>query len=281
MSKSILVHLDGSADDHRRLAFAETVARHFDAHLTGLFANLLPSAFAASDLQHGGAAEIIASLIERARAEGDAIEARLRERFEGLGARWDLRRVDAPRDLLCEKVAREARWADVFVALRPLARGKDPVWVDLVETVLFDAGRAILLVPQEGELSADLARPFVCWTDTRESVRAVGEALPFLVRAGEATIAMVDPDTGVGGQWREPEADLARRLSRHGVKSDFLALAKGGHDVGETLLRAAGERGADLVVLGGYGHSRLREWVLGGVTRTMLEKAKVPLLIAH
>jgi nucleotide-binding universal stress UspA family protein len=220
-------------------------------------------------------------MVQRAREEGNATSKKVQSRLSTLSCPSELRRIDGVSGDIERRAVAEARTADLVVALRPYGAGRKTVWLELVEALLFGTGRALLLQPPDGKPAQPITRPFVCWNESREATRAVAEAMPFLRAAQSVVLAMVDPDTGSGAEWHEPGAAMARHLARHGVKTELMNVAAGSHASAEALLRAAESRGADLIVLGGYGHSRLREWALGGVTRDMLTSANVPLLIAH
>lgn len=280
MLKDVMVHLDGSADDGVRLERAESVAVQFGAHLTGLLTIRLPTPFITME-ESAAAAAIVSEMAQRAREEGDTAGAKVQSRLQTVSCPNALRRIDGVSGDLERRAVAEARAADLVVALRPYGTGRKTVWVELVEALLFGTGRAILLQPPDGKATMPIRRPFVCWNESREATRAIAEAMPFLRAAQSVVLAMVDPDTGSGSEWQEPGAAMARHLARHDVKAELMSVAAGSHASADALLRAAESRGADLIVLGGYGHSRLREWALGGVTRDMLSSAHVPVLIAH
>jgi nucleotide-binding universal stress UspA family protein len=139
----------------------------------------------------------------------------------------------------------------------------------------------VLVVPKIGALSPIGKTVMVCWNASRESARAATDALPLLHAAEKVIVLVIDPEISADGHGQEPGADVALWLARHGVKvtvqRDVAADAK----VGETILSRAADFGADLIVMGIYGHSRLREFVLGGASRTLLESMTVPVLMSH
>jgi nucleotide-binding universal stress UspA family protein len=274
----LLVHLDGTGDDATRLDTAAAIARAFDSHLTAIYTNLIPHITMMTEFD---AAAAIAEFVATARQAGDVTAIALSERVAGLGLRSDFRRVDGTGGEINDIVTSEARWNDLFVALRPLAATREPRWNQLVEQVLFDSGRALLLVPDGHVPKASFARPLLAWKGAREAARATASAMPFLRRADRVTVALVDPFTGHRGEWIEPGADIARHLGHAGIEPHIVNLTSGEHETGELLLRAAREQDCDLIVIGAYGHSRFREWALGGVTRFMLTYSPMPLLIAH
>jgi nucleotide-binding universal stress UspA family protein len=145
---------------------------------------------------------------------------------------------------------------------------------------LMRAGRPILVVPP-GVAALEGRRVLVAWKDTREARRAVADALPLLSRAEEVLVVEAAPEVEERGQALRRADDVAALLAGHGATARGEALEPGGGAVADDLLRAAGRHGADLVVAGGYGHARLREWAFGGVTRDLLTRCPVCCLLSH
>ncbi|HEY7194023.1 MAG TPA: universal stress protein [Gemmatimonadales bacterium] len=275
MIKDVMLRLDGTAADEVRLAAVNHIADLFDSHVIGLFINVLPVVIAPED---GIGAARAAELLEAARQAGDKVEARLRERLNRLQKPVELRRFDILSDAAENVVAREARAADTFVALRPNGAPQEPE--HLVESVLFGSGRHVFLVPNRRPAKAMLKRIVVAWNGSRESARALAEALPYLHKATEAAVVFVDDKSPM-----EAEAmlglDAVNHLKHHDINAVLHRVRMRDNDVGMTLIAEARRLEADLIVMGAYGHSRVREWLLGGATYTLLHKAPVPLLIAH
>ena len=275
MIKDVMVRLDGTAADEVRLAAANDIADLFQSQVIGLFLNVLPVVIAAED---GIGAIRAAELLQKAREAGDSIEARLTQRLARLQKPMELRRFDILNDAAGDVAAREARAADTFVALRPNGASQEPEY--LVESVLFGSGRHILLVPNRKPTKAMFDRILVAWNGTRESARALAEALPYLHKAQQTTVVVVDDEPPTEAQAMLGK-DAVNHLKHHGIKAALHYARLRNHDVGATLIAEARRLKADLIVMGGYGHSRLREWLLGGATYELLHKAPVPLLIAH
>ena len=275
MIKDVMVRLDGTAADEVRLAAANDIADLFQSQVIGLFLNVLPVVIAAED---GIGAIRAAELLQKAREAGDSIEARLTQRLARLQKPMELRRFDILNDAAGDVAAREARAADTFVALRPNGASQEPEY--LVESVLFGSGRHILLVPNRKPTRATFDRILVAWNGTRESARALAEALPYLHKAQQTTVVVVDDEPPTEAQAILGK-DAVNHLKHHGIKAALHYARLRNHDVGATLIAEAQRLKADLIVMGGYGHSRLREWLLGGATYELLHKAPVPLLIAH
>jgi nucleotide-binding universal stress UspA family protein len=147
------------------------------------------------------------------------------------------------------------------------------------ESVLFESGRPVVFVPfiQKGGMTLD--RVMICWDGSRPAARAVADALPFLKKAKQVEIVIVSEKPNKKDEI--PGADLGQHLARHGLKVELEHITSPDIDVASTILSYVADSGADMIVMGGYGHSRVREFVLGGVTRRMLESMTVPVLMSH
>jgi len=275
MIKDVMLRLDGTAADEVRLAAVNDIAELFDSQVIGLFLNVLPVVIAAED---GIGAARAAELLQAAREAGDKVEARLRERLNRLQKPVELRRFDILSDAAENVVTREARAADTFVALRPNGAPQEPE--HLVESVLFGSGRHLFLLPNRRPAKTMFKRIMLAWNGSRESARALVEALPYLHHATEAAVIVVDDEPPL-----EAKAmlgpDAVKHLKHHAVNAVLHRIRMRDNDVGMTLIAEARRFKADLIVMGAYGHSRVREWLLGGATYTVLHKAPIPLLIAH
>jgi nucleotide-binding universal stress UspA family protein len=275
MIKDVMVPLDGTAADEARLAAANDIADLFQSQIIGLFLNVLPVVIAQED---GIGAMQATRLLQTAREAGDKTEARLMEKLARLQKPGELHRFDILNDAAGDVAAREARTADAFVALRPNRAEQEPE--DLVESVLFSSGHHIFLMPNRKPAKAIFNRILVAWNGTRESARALAEALPYLHKAQEATVVVVDDDPPAEGR-AVLGKDAVDHLKRHGINATLHHARLRDGDVGATLIAETRRLKADLIVTGGYGHSRLREWLLGGATYALLHKAPIPLLVAH
>jgi nucleotide-binding universal stress UspA family protein len=276
MIKDVMVRLDGTVADDLRLSAAAEIARRFEGHVTGLFLNILPPPLPV-DPEGVGAAQTTL-LMEEARAAGDAVVQLLRARLAKLGTPVEIRRFDVFSDEVAKVSARQARTADTFIALRPSGAPEEST--QIVEGVLFGSGRHLFLVPPGEHRAIGLGHALVGWNGSREAARALAEALPYLKLARSVRVCVVDD--------RPPVAERAllgtnakRHLHHHGINAtvDHIRGRKG--EVGAALIAEARSQDADLLVMGAYGHSRLREWLLGGVTYEVLHHAPVPLLLAH
>jgi nucleotide-binding universal stress UspA family protein len=275
MIKDIVVHLTGSAEDGVRLAHAEPIALMFGAHLTGLQVHSMPEIMGYTD-PTGSA--FLQQLMAESHKRADAVTEKLNRRFAKFDISRELRRLDVLPGRVGRELAAEARTADLFIGTRPYG---DPTGqVRIEEEVLLGSGRGCLFLPPGSEAPVDYSTILVAWNDSRESARAVAEALPFLQRAQQVVVAIVEERGASEQRQIEAGADIGRYLSRHEVSADIRKMA-GWDNAGEALLHEAKQVRADMIVMGGYGHSRFRQWVLGGVTRRALTEATVPVLMAH
>jgi nucleotide-binding universal stress UspA family protein len=282
--KDILVHLDGDPRSAARLGIAAGLARRFDAHLTGVYVVDIPSVEffygAAMPLGGGGAEQVIDQIRADAVAAAEPVEASFREllRREGLDGGWRLVEGSLP-----ATVALHARYADLTVLGQadPGQRfGRLDHEAAAVATVM-GSGRPILAVPFAGDFPVVGQRVLVAWNASREAARAVNDALPLLREASAVTVLAVNPRRGIGGHGDVPAADIALHLARHGVKAEAAHTVATDIPDGEALLSYAADIGADLIVAGAYGHSRARELVFGGVTRTLLAEMTAPVFLSH
>jgi nucleotide-binding universal stress UspA family protein len=282
MIKDVLVHLDGSTEDETCLVYAEAIASLSNGHLTGVYTNLLPDFAMAMPIDGGAAAaQIMGDLEDRSRENGNASCRLLRERLARVGVPNELRRFDATMRAMGELVASQARCSDLFVATRPYRGDGGGPWTDLIETVLFGSGRGLLLVPPGGRPHGPIKTVLVAWQDTREAARAVGEALTLIRPATSTVVVSINSNKRRSHDKGELEADIARHLDRHGALVEARVLDREERGVSEILLDQARRVSADLIVMGGYGHSRIREWILSGTTLEMLTVSEFPILIAN
>lgn len=276
MYKDFLVELDDTDLSARRIDYAVRLARRFDAHLTGLY--LIPSftpppavgAYMTQDME----AQIMAGAMQRA----DAALERFRQMAESESVAFETRTDKGPYHEHPLLLGTHGRYADLAVIGQP-----DPNDGALVldpGDVVLAAGAPVVIVPYIGTPSTVAERVVVAWNASRESARAVRDAIPLLEKARAVDVVCFRPDQA-RGHGEMPGADIALHLSRHGIDVDVQIVEGQGIDVGNALLSHVADRGNDFLVMGGYGHSRLREAVLGGATRTILASMTVPVLMAH
>lgn len=274
--KTILVHLDNRPRCAERLELAFGLAAQFDAHLVGLFA---PGSPRVPSYALAEAGPTVRDMLDqrRAKSAGEA-EVRFRDAAKKHGdtsAEW--RASDGDADAA---VRQSARYADLVVAGQSEAEDEGDLR-GLADELALSTGRPVLFVPYAGRFAALGKRVLIAWDAGREAARAVTDALPFLQRAEAVEVAAFDPERGRRGHGEQPGADIALYLARHGVKVTVHGQSGAGYEVGGQILSRAADASADLIVMGAYGHSRVRELVMGGATRSMLEAMTVPVLMSH
>ncbi len=286
MIKTVLVPATGSKADAAVFTAALAVARRFAAHLEVLHVRADATAIAvAMTADSGGPA--LGGLIDRIEADAVAREAATKEEFDAFCAREQLALAESPsgqpgpsarwaREIGVEPywITEYARVADLIVVGRP--DDGEGLAQDTLEAALLDGGRPLLIAPPT-PMTALPETVVIAWKPTREAAHAVAAAMPFLTAAKEVVIVTADDSAGDAG---EAETRLPASLRWHGIAVSAQHLPADGRSAADRLMAAAAERGA-LMVMGGYGHSRLRQWMFGGFTRHVLEAAAVPVLIAH
>src|SRR3990167_5049428 len=188
---------------------------------------------------------------------------------------------DAHLDALTDVVASRARFADLVVLPRPYGPGQGAEAEAVVEAALFEGKAPVLVLPEKGLGENTLPkRIIVAWNQSSEAMVATRQALPLLKGADKVNITVIDPPTQ-GEERSDPGGMLCQMLVRHGVHAEVSVLARTRPRFSDVLARHIWDQNADMLVMGAYGHSRFREAILGGATRNMLEKAEVPVLMAH
>lgn len=217
------------------------------------------------------------------KADADRIEARARavtDLLSRLGVQGDVASDYPEMAFADEVIGRRGRYADLTLVGPDLVE-HGSIRDKVVEGALFHSARPLLVVPKDATPTFSPGRIMVAWDSGLEAARAVGAALPMLAGAEAVHVALVDPAEGETAHGAEPGADIAAYLARHGAKVTVDRLTRSGQPVAAILARHAMDIAADLMVMGAYGHSRLRERIFGGVTQSMLDEPPVPILMAH
>jgi nucleotide-binding universal stress UspA family protein len=274
--KTILVHCDAGRGTALRLKIAFDLAQRFDAHVIGLHVRQAFQAPAFTDA--GPAMDSLYKTYETVVKADEAIAAAVfREAVGSTGVSSEWRVADGYVD---EIVKAEARTADLAIVGQaepdPLPTATPS---DLAEDVAMAGECPVLIVPFIGVAKPPGTTVMLCWNTSREAKRAASGALPLLEIADKVIVLIIDPKTGAGGD--EPGVDVASWLARHGVKVTVQRDTAADSDVGGVILSRAADHDVDLIVMGMYGHSRMRELVLGGASRTLLASMTAPLLVAH
>ena len=277
MFKDIVVNLPLGKSRDVATHFAVSVAARFEAHLTGIAFRYDPF-IPVLDMYGVILPELIASQRIENEKTARAAVAHFDDTVRLTTISGMARIVDAPVDAAPGTLASIARRFDLSVIAQP--EPDEPTLGKLfVEAVLFESGRPMLIVPYIQTAGLKLDRVILCWDGSRSAARAVGDAMPFLVQAKAAEIVMVSGEPAKSDELLG--ADIAHHLARHGAKVEIEQIPSTEVDVANTILSYAADASADLLVMGGYGHSRMREFILGGVTRGVLASMTVPTLMSH
>lgn len=277
--KDILTIVSRLPEDEPAFAMAEAVASQFGAHLSCAFLTALPDEPLA--YEPTVVAGVWAELLGRARAEAEAHRATIEDRAARSGVPCEMRRAEALSRDLGRVAAVHARYADLAVLSHAAVSEAREARADQIEGVLFHSGRPVLVAPRGWTGGSLGARIVIGWDASREATRAVSEAKPFLARCESALILTVDAKPRAFGHGEQPGQNIAAHLSRRGVRVDVRNADSMGRSISDALLQEAEGYGADLLVMGAYGHSRLREMVFGGATRELLDDSRLPLFMAH
>jgi len=276
MFRDIVVNLSVRKGSKAVGDYAVSVAETLEAHLTGVAVAFVPSIPGAS-LGYLPIETIEAQQRENEMAAEDAVDHFTAASAKaGVAAERRVLRTGFP--AAAEQFSRIARRFDLAI-VGQVEPDVNSVEAAIAESTLFDSGRPIVIVPYIQKAPLTLERVMVCWDGSRAAARAIADAMPLLERAGSVQVVIVTSERGKYDQIEG--ADMGLHLARHGVKVEVTRIARGKIDVADALLSHAADCSADFMVMGGYGHSRLREFVLGGVTRSMLHSMVVPTLMSH
>ena len=279
MVRDILVPLQFTGSDTAALDAAAALSRAHDAHVAVLATVSYPAPIAS---EWGMAASMLSQedfdrVLDSVRAAGEAAT----QHLQRAGATGELRLVETLLNWPEEAAAMHARHADLAVVGGLDRVAPNPRFLALFSALLLDAGRPVLVVPPTGKLLVPPRRVVLAWQPRREPSRAIHDALPLLPRDARIDVLVLDPEVGEFSHGQQPGADIATHLARHGLQVQVVAQSREGRSVGTAIVDHAEQQQADLVVMGGYGHSRWRQQILGGTTRSVLEQATMPVLFSH
>ncbi len=273
--KTILVCLNEISRQPQLIAVARQLGIKFGAHISALY--IIPGVQVYPSAGYGAGPDIFdgTRVFYQNRLE------KTRETFEAAmkldKLSFDLHVVDNSLPLITNAVIENCRNADLVVISATSPDAEEGVEQDFAERFVLAAGRPVLVLPFKGETTLNFDSMMVAWDDSREAARATFDALPFLQKSKKTRLVTVD--VLVGGAL--PAGSIAETLDRHNVKTEITNVSSDGLSTGDTLLRAAKDYGADLIVLGAYGHSRFSEMIFGGATRHILKNLDRPVLMSH
>jgi nucleotide-binding universal stress UspA family protein len=278
--KNIGVFVDATPEGEKRIDYAATLAHQCGAHLAGIHVVSAVRPEYRSDYYVIGEKAIRALLVGR-KAADEAATSNVRRRFEAISAKRDLsaefrviRRGGPDEDLTLSSLHSDL----VVIGQRELQELKGYA---SPEKLLLASGAPILIIPSGWKSESIGNKILVGWNASREARRAVADALPFLVAASSVTLLVVDSEQRARRNGEEPGADIALYLARHGARVEVEQVLSQGAPVADIILSCAAEHGVDLIVIGAYSHARPVEMMFGGVTRTLLKEAPVPVLMSR
>jgi nucleotide-binding universal stress UspA family protein len=277
--KSILVCLNEVNRAQVLLDLAARIAETQSAHVIGFY--VVPAVRISSSVGYQVTAQVFESHREYFSARVELVKAQFDETMQrnGLEGEWQL--VESSSPLIADPVAERALGSDLIIASQAERHGESGVELDFAPRILMETGRPVLLVPRAGRFTSCGRLAVIGWNSTREAARAAFDAVPMLMHAEAVHVTWVDVAKTGTQAGSLPGAELARALSRHGVTAVAETVPAGGATSGQALLGHAADLGADLLVMGAYGHTRLREFVFGGATRHILQGMTVPVLMSH
>ena len=272
--QSILIHFNDDAHNNATIDSAIALARQQEATITGLYVRPYPVVIPVAPI--GGTMPVIDSMIEAFQQACEAAKTRFEKRMAGVGIGFDWRDDDGD---TADRIGFHARYTDIAVLgqVSPEASdGRAPK--DLPAIVTMNSGRPTLAIPYAGKHSTLFKRAMLCWNATREASRALHDSLMILQPGAHIDVLCVDAE---GSTDRSPGANIAAHLTRHGFEAVAHHMVSAELSTSDTILSASADLGSELIVMGVYGHARLREIALGGVTRSLMEHMPVPVLMSH
>ena len=273
MIKDIIVNLSVGAKANSASDYAISLAAALNAHLTGIIFLYGPT----MPVSRAGYVPPELEVIER---HNEAAVKAIRESFTAASTRAGVKAesltVSASLVSAGDQFGQIARRFDLAVVGQAEPETK---MENIIEAALFDSGGPVIIVPYIQKTPLKLDHIMVCWDASRAAARAIRDAMPFLRRAGRIEVVIVTNERGKQDQIERP--DIGAHLTRHGLNVAIRRMPLGDVDVASLLLSHAADEDVDFIVMGGYGHSRLREFVLGGVTRSMLRTMTAPVLMSH
>jgi nucleotide-binding universal stress UspA family protein len=275
----MLLHCNDRRRIEALLAPTVSLAEKFQAHLIGL--SVVPPIAVMSAGAPYGPPIVLDEHCKLYREENPVMKSAFEAATRGRTLVSEWRDDEATAYGVVDRVLQYARAADLVVAAQTDPQWAGTDWLDVADRLAFESGRPVLILPNAGAHEGVGDKVLVAWNARREAVRAVFDALPILQRATEVKVVWVNPQSELDLAQDVPAADICAALARHGVKCQASEQVQPRAGVGETLLACARDMGADLLVMGCYGHTRLREFVLGGASRHVLAHMALPVLMSH
>ncbi|MFZ6726214.1 universal stress protein [Undibacterium sp. MH2W] len=276
--KTILVHVDESDRSNLRVKFAAEIARKEEAHLIGTAVTGI-SRFIYQDGNISASDPNLTIHLNFLRERAEKAVDEFNKIVEHIGVASHESSI--ANDEAGGGIGLQARYSDLVVLGQTNRDEPSPsVLPDFPEYIVLNSGRPALIIPYAGEFNTVAKRPLISWDASREATRAVTDAIPLLKKADLVQVAIFNTKSTPDAHGEQPGADIALYLARHGIKVE-VSVHKTSTDIGNALLSLAHDLDSDMIVMGGYGHSRFREMIMGGVTRTILESMTVPVFMSH
>lgn len=271
--KDLLVLIDPLGANQNVVECAANLAVAHEAHLTGLYLGYDP-------LTGFAEVQVPPELLQMHQDNLEETERKARDEFEEIGrlagVNYEWRKAAEAR---VTHMMLSARYADMVVISGDAANTADLVAHRNADSLVMSGGRPVLLIPANYQWDKGFEQAMVAWDGSREATRAVHDAMPLLKQTRKVVIMEITDEHDVLA--RDPGADIAQHLARHGLNTESAHVVKTDVSEGEQLLSASVDHGADLLVAGAYGHSRLREFALGGMTRHLMAHLTIPMLFSH
>ena len=276
--KNLLVYLDQGASNKERVNTAIAIAKVHEAHLTGVVVNALPASSILQKLGFGTGE----ALMEQQRVDAEEIIEHFKQMTAQEGVQADTRIIECVEGRAAEKLARMARIFDLSIMRQANPDKPNASFIsELSEEVMLSSGRPVFFIPYVGAHNIPCRRGLIAWDGSKAAARAVHDALPLLKMMEKVIILIVDADKIEHYADSQPGEELSRHLSLHGVNNEIRRLAKAEVSTSTIILNELSDSGADILIMGGYGTPKLREIMLGGVTRTLFECMTVPVFMSH
>jgi nucleotide-binding universal stress UspA family protein len=276
--KNILTHLDNSSGCRNRLEIAFGMARDFDAELTGIF--VVPTYIVPSYVEAQISVDLMTDITEKALARAEETVASYRKMAEEAHVTLQTAVVEGQ---IIPILREHSKYSDLLILGQDHPEDQDNASYGLADSLLFEGACACLVVPHSGKLAIPGKRALITWNASREAARALREAMPLLQRADTVVVLSSEPDDGNNELANgHPHAQAVLHLLKsHGIEAVSSGISNPDMSPTDAIIAQAVEMNADLIVMGAYGHTRLREIILGGVTRDLLKRAPTCLLLAH
>jgi len=276
--KTILVHVDESERSNFRVKLAAEIAKAEDAHLIGTAVTGV-SRFIYQDGNISANDPNLTIHLKYLRERAEKAVDNFNKQVESAGLNSYESMI--ANDEAGGGIGLQARYSDLLIIGQTNRDEPSPsVLSDFPEYLIMNSGRPVLIVPYVGDFTSVGKRPLIAWDASREATRAITDAIPLLKRADLVQVAVFNAKSVPDAHGEQPGGDIALYLARHGIKVE-VSVHKTNTDIGNALLSLAHDVDSDMLVMGGYGHSRFREMIMGGVTRTILESMTVPVLMSH